>query len=64
MIAFLLLGSSELQPWAIKHTNTRSINVNLLASTCGKFNYDVRKKIFSLSLDENGEKVVKLTSEA
>ena len=32
MIAFMFLGSSELQPWAIKHTNIRSINVSLLAS--------------------------------
>jgi hypothetical protein len=35
MIAFIILGSSELQPWAMKHTNNGDVNDNLLLSMFG-----------------------------
>jgi len=33
MIAFTIFGSSELQPWAVKHLNNGDVKDNLLLGT-------------------------------
>jgi len=33
MIAFTIFGSSELQPWAVKHLNNGGVKKNLLLGT-------------------------------
>jgi len=37
MIAFIILGSSELQPWAMNHTNNGDVNDDLLLSMISSF---------------------------
>lgn len=46
MIAFTILGSAELQPWAIKHTNNSDINNNNLLSSMLNISFNIHISFF------------------